>query len=211
MGCLFPNGVLSSSNCHLSLIFNQSLGLSFLKTAMKLSSSASTPTSLKTVAILSFLRLMKQLIVNTPVMLNRCTYDYFIHMQPIPYFLSAHLIHIQPMHIYTLSHIQQMRIYKPQSCPADVVSPNLQLSCTFSRRSSGITKAPVNNLNNPVLLLFRHLVIAWQAEPTAENISPYVDSRALYISICAASTVSLDCDEGVCPVDRLHMHGLLKK
>ena len=66
----------------------------------------------------------------------------------------------------------------------------------------------MNNLNNPVLLLFRHLVIARQAEPTPENIGPYIDSRALYISICAASTVSLDCDEGVRPVYRLHMHGL---
>ena len=66
----------------------------------------------------------------------------------------------------------------------------------------------MNNLNNPILLLRRHLVITRQTEPTPENIGSYVDSRALYISICAASAVPLDCDEGVCPVYRLHMHGL---
>ena len=66
----------------------------------------------------------------------------------------------------------------------------------------------MNDLNNPVLLLFCHLVIARQAEPATENIGSYVDSRALYVSICTASTVALNCDEGVCPVYRLHMHGL---
>jgi hypothetical protein len=35
-------------------------------------------------------------------------------------------------------------------------------------------KAPVNDLNNPILLLFRHLVIARQAEPATENISSNV-------------------------------------
>ena len=66
----------------------------------------------------------------------------------------------------------------------------------------------MNDFDNPVLLLFRHLVIAGKAQPSTENISPYVDSRALYVSICTASAVSLDCDEGVRPIYRLHMHGL---
>lgn len=66
----------------------------------------------------------------------------------------------------------------------------------------------MNDLYNPFLLLRSHLVIARQTEPTTENISPYVDSRALYISICAASTVAFDCDKRVRPVYRLHMHGL---
>ena len=66
----------------------------------------------------------------------------------------------------------------------------------------------MNDLNNPVLLLFRHLVIARQTEPTPESIGSYVDSTAFYVSIGAASAISLDCDEGVCPVYRLHMHGL---
>jgi hypothetical protein len=64
------------------------------------------------------------------------------------------------------------------------------------------------NLNNPILLLFRHLVIARQAEPTTENIGSYIDSRALYVSICATSTIALNRYERIRPVNRLHMHGL---
>lgn len=48
----------------------------------------------------------------------------------------------------------------PQSHPAD------------------LEEAPVNDLNNPILLLWRHLVITRQAKPSAENIGSYVDSRA---------------------------------
>ena len=66
----------------------------------------------------------------------------------------------------------------------------------------------MNDLNNPVLLLRRHLVIARQTEPTPENIGSYVDSRAFYIGICAASAVPFDRDERIRPVYRLHMHGL---
>ena len=40
----------------------------------------------------------------------------------------------------------------------------------------------MNDLNNPILLLFCHLVITRQTEPAPENIGPYIDSRALYIS-----------------------------
>ena len=64
------------------------------------------------------------------------------------------------------------------------------------------------DLNNPFLLLFRHLVITRQTEPTTENISSNIDSRAFYISICAASAVPFDRDERVCSIYRLHMHGL---
>ena len=66
----------------------------------------------------------------------------------------------------------------------------------------------MNDLNNPVLLLFRHLIIGRQTEPATENIGSYIDSRAFYISICAASAVPLNRDERVRPVYRLHMHGL---
>lgn len=69
-------------------------------------------------------------------------------------------------------------------------------------------EAPVNDVNNPFLLLFRHLVIAGKTQPSTENIGSYVHSRALYISICAASTVALDRYERIRPVNRLHMHGL---
>ena len=63
----------------------------------------------------------------------RRRFDSLIHIQPMPYFLSTHLMHIQQMYIYALSHIQQMRIYSPNACPADVASSYLQPSCTFSR------------------------------------------------------------------------------
>ena len=66
----------------------------------------------------------------------------------------------------------------------------------------------MNELNNPILLLFRHLIITRQTEPASENIGSDVDSRAFYIGICAASAVTLDCDKRVGPIYRLHMHGL---
>ena len=71
-----------------------------------------------------------------------------------------------------------------------------------------LQKTPMNDLDNPVLLLFRHLVITRQAEPSPENIGSYIDSRALYVSICTSSTVPLNRDERIRPVYRLHMHGL---
>ena len=63
MECFLPGGVLSSSSCHLSLIFTQSLGYICLKAVMNLSSSTWFPSDANTAEILSFLRLMKQLIV----------------------------------------------------------------------------------------------------------------------------------------------------
>jgi hypothetical protein len=71
-----------------------------------------------------------------------------------------------------------------------------------------LQKTPMNDLNNPVLLFFRHLVITGKAQPSSENISSYIDSRALYVSICAASAVPLNRDERARPIYRLHMHGL---
>ena len=65
----------------------------------------------------------------------------------------------------------------------------------------------MNDLNNPILLLRCHLVIARQAEPAPENIGSYVDSRAFYIGICATSAIALDRDKRICPLYRLHMHG----
>lgn len=85
------------------------------------------------------------------------------------------------------------------------------LSTTLSHAQSMfpfLQKAPVNDLNNPILLLFRHLVIGRQAQSSPENIGPNIHSRAFYVSICAASAVPLDCDKRVRAVYRLHMHGL---
>ena len=108
------------------------------------------------------------------------------------------------MHIYALSHIQQMRIYRPNACPADVTSPYLRPHA----HATDLEKTPVNDVDNHVLLLRRHLVVTRQAEPAPENIGSNVHSRAFYVSICAASAVPLNRHEGICPVDRLHMHGL---
>ena len=71
-----------------------------------------------------------------------------------------------------------------------------------------LAKTPVNDVDNYVLLLFRHLVIARQAESTTEIISSNIDPRALYVRICATSSVSFRRHKRVHPVDRLHMHGL---
>ena len=69
-------------------------------------------------------------------------------------------------------------------------------------------EAPVNDLNNPVLLLRRHLVVGGQTQAAGEDIGSDVDSGALYVSICPSSAVPLDCYIRVCPIYRLHMHGL---
>ena len=69
-------------------------------------------------------------------------------------------------------------------------------------------KTPMNNVNNHILMLRSHLVIGRQTESTPENISSYVDSRAFDICICLSSTIAFNRDERVCPVYRLHMHGL---
>ena len=85
---------------------------------------------------------------------------------------------------------------------------NISLSATLSHAQPTSQKTPVNDLNNPILLLFRHLVIAGKAKPSTENIGSYVDSRALYVSICAASAITFYRDKRIRPVYRLHMHGL---
>ena len=163
---------------------------------MKLSSSASVPTISNTAEILSFLRLLKQLIVNTLVICSRCTYDclmhtqqiqydYLIHMQPMPFSLSTHLMHIRqtplcPPDSYAAD--ASFSIYAPHAYAADAnlrpqsyaADMHLQTSfmlyryvislstpsCTSSRHGLTSSKTPVNDLDNPILLLFRHLVIA---------------------------------------------------
>ena len=69
-------------------------------------------------------------------------------------------------------------------------------------------KTPMNDLDNPVLLLFCHLVIRGKTQPTPKNIGSYVYSRALYIGICASASIPLDSYERMRPIYRLHMHGL---
>ena len=74
-----------------------------------------------------------------------------------------------------------------------------------------LQKTPVNDLDNPILLLFRHLVIAGKAQSTPENIGSYVDSRAFYVGVSASPTVTFYCDERTGAVYRLHMHGLTNR
>ena len=116
--------------------------------------------------------------------------DTYLQLQCIfsrhAFFLSTALMHVRPIRL-------QAGIF---------------LSTTLSHTQPTSPKTPMNNLNNPILLLFRHLVIAGKAKPSTENIGSYINSRAFYVSICASSTVALNCDEGVCSVYRLHMHGL---
>ena len=91
---------------------------------------------------------------------------------------------------------------------AKPVGSRLLLSEFLGKVQPTSQKTPMNDLNDPLLLRFRHLVIAGQAEPAAEDISAHVDAGAADISVGAASAVALDRDEGVRAVDRLHMHGL---
>ena len=71
-----------------------------------------------------------------------------------------------------------------------------------------LQKTPMNDINDPFLLFFRHLVVTRKAQPTPENISPNVDSGAIDIGICAVSAIPLNGYERARPVYRLHMHGL---
>ena len=66
----------------------------------------------------------------------------------------------------------------------------------------------MDDLNNPLLFLCRHLVVARQAEAAAEHIRADVDAAAGNIGVAASAAVALGCNEGVRAVDRLHVHGL---
>ena len=107
-----------------------------------------------------------------------------------------------------LMHAEQICIYGAQSRSADTASSRYRPIYALSHIQPTSPKTPMNDLDNYVLLLRRHLVITRQAEPATENISPYVHSRAFNIGICAASTIALNRYERIRPVDRLHMHGL---
>lgn len=63
----------------------------------------------------------------------RRRFDSLIHMQPMTFFLSTHLMHTQQMNIYALSHIQPMQMYSPHACSADALSPYLQPSVMLCR------------------------------------------------------------------------------
>ena len=147
--------------------------------------------------------------VTTSFICSRCTYAYLMHMQHaifpmyIPNAYAAdvdiRLSCIPNRHAFFLSachmHMRQIRLHA-----------GIFLSTTLIHIQPTSQKAPMNDLNNPILLLFRHLVIAGKTQPSTENIGSYVDSRAFYIGICAASAITFYRDERVRPVYRLHMH-----
>ena len=70
-------------------------------------------------------------------------------------------------------------------------------------------KAPVSDLNNPILLLRRHLVVAGEAEAAAEEVGSDVDAAAGDIRVAPAPAVALPGDELMRPVDELHVHGFV--
>ena len=66
----------------------------------------------------------------------------------------------------------------------------------------------MDDLNNPVLLGSRHLVVGGEAEASAEEICADVYALSLDVGICFTPAVTLDGDECMGAVDGLHMHGL---
>ena len=67
-------------------------------------------------------------------------------------------------------------------------------------------KTPVNDINNPILLLLRHFVVARQAETAAEDVGTDVDAFSRNVGVAACATVAQGRDERVGTIDRLHVH-----
>ena len=66
----------------------------------------------------------------------------------------------------------------------------------------------MNDVNNLILFLTRHLIIRWEAEPPTKDVSADVDAGTGDVGVGAAAAVAFGGDEGVGAVDRLHMHRL---
>ena len=71
-----------------------------------------------------------------------------------------------------------------------------------------LEKTAVDDVDNSILLLFRHLVIGRQTESAPENISPNVNTRTSDIGVRSSSAVTLYSHESVCSVNWLEVHGL---
>jgi len=56
-------------------------------------------------------------------------------------------------------------------------------------------EAPVDDLDDPVLLLRRHLVIARQAQASVEDIRSHIDATAHNVRITSRAPVTLRCDK----------------
>ena len=102
-----------------------------------------------------FLNLCDYLIHAQPTL-----YGYLSHAQSMPYFLSTHLIDAQPIWLFS--------IYMPDACSADMYLRCpvmlsryvIALSTTLIHIQPILQETPMNDLNNPILLFFSHLVIA---------------------------------------------------
>lgn len=66
----------------------------------------------------------------------------------------------------------------------------------------------MDDLDHSVLLFRGHLVVAGEAEASAEDVCSDVDAGAGDIGVALSSAVTLHRDKGVGTIDRLHVHGL---
>ena len=66
----------------------------------------------------------------------------------------------------------------------------------------------MNNLNNPILLFRRHLIIARQAQSSSENIRADIHACTGYIRIALSASVSLYRNKRMIAINRLHVHWL---
>ena len=71
-----------------------------------------------------------------------------------------------------------------------------------------LSEAPVNDLDDSILLLRGHLVVARQAEASAEDVRADVQAGSGDVGVALSPAVALDRDESVGAVDWLHVHGL---
>ena len=63
------------------------------------------------------------------------------------------------------------------------------------------------NLNHYILFLLRHLIIAWQTQPSPEDVSSNINPTTTYIRVRLSSAIAFSSYEGRGAVYRLHMHG----
>ena len=65
-------------------------------------------------------------------------------------------------------------------------------------------EAPMNDLDHSVLLFQCHLVVAGQAQASAENVRADVYAGPGDVSVALPSAVAFHCDKSIGAVDRLH-------
>lgn len=96
-----------------------------------------------------------------------------MHIQQMSFFLCGSLRHMQQMPFFlcgTLMHMQQMSLGLPDACPANVAKNCFFLSAALSHIQPTLEKTPADDLDNDILLLRSHLVIAGKTQSAPENI-----------------------------------------